>query len=144
MPKINKCQEILEEIEKSNEIYIQMESPNSLKGRPIIAGPNSPAQKLSSLLEKIQAPLAPKLKSYIKGDLDILKKLPRNLDQNFTFLTCDISNFKLYIRLLHELCLRALLFYITKYRNLIPIRFSKEFILEAAEFVLKKKTILIY
>ena len=48
MPKINKCQEILKEIENSNEIYIQMEPPNSLKGHPIIAGPNSPTQRLSS------------------------------------------------------------------------------------------------
>ena len=30
IPKINKCKEILEEIEKSNDIYIQMEPPNNL------------------------------------------------------------------------------------------------------------------
>ena len=123
MPKINKCQEILEEIEKSNEVYIQMESPNSLKGRPIIAGPNSPTQRLSSLLEKILTPLIPKLKSYIKDDLGFLKKLPRNLDPSFTFLTCDIVS--LYTNILYKIGLRALLCYITKYKNLIPIRFRK-------------------
>ena len=53
MPKINKCKEILEEIEKSNEVCIQMEPLNSLKGHFIMAGPNSPTQKLTSLLEKI-------------------------------------------------------------------------------------------
>ena len=42
--------------EKSNEIYIQMKPPNSLKRRPITAGPNSPIQNLSSLLEKILTP----------------------------------------------------------------------------------------
>ena len=68
MPKINKCQEILEEIEKSNDIYIQMEPPNSLKGRLIIAGPNSSTQRLSSRLEKILTPLVHKLKSCIKDD----------------------------------------------------------------------------
>ena len=120
MPKINKCQEILEEIEKSSEIYIQMEPRNSLKGRPIIAGPNSPTQRLSSLLEKILTPLVPKLKSYIKDDWDFLKKLPRNIDSNFTFLTRDIVS--LYTNIRHELGLRELLYYITKYRNLIPIR----------------------
>ena len=41
MPKTNKWQGTLKEIEKSNEVYIQMEPPNSLKGLPIIAGPNS-------------------------------------------------------------------------------------------------------
>ena len=34
-------------------------------------------------------------------------------------------------------------YYIAKYRNFIPIRFSTEFILEAAEFVLKKISILL-
>ena len=45
MPEINKCSKILKENEKSNEIYIQMEPPNSLKGCPIIVGPNSPTQR---------------------------------------------------------------------------------------------------
>ena len=75
MPKINKCQEILEEIEKSNEIRIQMKPLNSLKGRLIKAGPNSPTQRLSSLLEKILTPLVPNLKSCVKDDRDILKKI---------------------------------------------------------------------
>ena len=47
MPKINKCSEILKQIEKCNEIYTQMEPPINLKGRPIIAGPNSPTQSFS-------------------------------------------------------------------------------------------------
>ena len=50
-----------EKIKKSNKIYIQMEPPDGLKGHPIIAGPNSPTKRLSSLLEKILSPLVPKL-----------------------------------------------------------------------------------
>ena len=121
--EIYKYQDILEEIETFSEIYIQTEPPNNLKGRPIIADQNSPTQRLSSLLEKILTPLIPKLKSYIKDDLGFLKKLPRNLDPSFTFLTCDIVS--LYTNILYKIGLRALLCYITKYRNLIPIRFSK-------------------
>ena len=44
-----KANKFLEETEKSNEMYIQIEPYNSLKGRPIIAGPKSPTQRLSSL-----------------------------------------------------------------------------------------------
>ena len=123
MLEIYKYQDILEENETFSEIYIQTEPPNNLKGRPIIADQNSPTQRLSSLLEKILTPLIPKLKSYIKDDLGFLKKLPRNLDPSFTFLTCDIVS--LYTNILYKIGLRALLCYITKYRNLIPIRFSK-------------------
>ena len=123
MLEIYKYQDILEEIENFSEIYIQTEPPNNLKGRPIIADQNSPTQGLSSLLEKILTPLIPKLKSYIKDDLGFLKKLPRNLDPSFTFLTCDIVS--LYTNILYKIGLRALLCYITKYKNLIPIRFRK-------------------
>ena len=123
MLEIYKYQNILEEIETFSEIYIQTEPPNNLKGRPIIADQNSPTQRLSSLLEKILTPLIPKLKSYIKDDLGFLKKLPRNLDPSFTFLTCDIVS--LYTNILCKIGLRALLCYITKYKNLIPIRFRK-------------------
>ena len=123
MLEIYKYQNILEEIETFSEIYIQTEPPNNLKGRPIIADQNSPTQRLSSLLEKILTPLIPKLKSYIKDDLGFLKKLPRNLDPSFTFLTCDIVS--LYTNILYKIGLRALLCYITKYKNLIPIRFRK-------------------
>ena len=123
MLEIYKYQDILEEIETFSEIYIQTEPPNNLKGRPIIADQNSPTQRLSSLLEKILTPLIPKLKSYIKDNLGFLKKLPRNLDPSFTFLTCDIVS--LYTNILYKIGLRALLCYITKYKNLIPIRFSK-------------------
>ena len=123
MLEIYKYQDILEEIETFSEIYIQTEPPNNLKGRPIIADQNSPTQRLSSLLEKILTPLIPKLKSYIKDDLGFLKKLPRNLDLSFTFLTCDIVS--LYTNILYKIGLRALLCYITKYKNLIPIRFRK-------------------
>ena len=45
-----------------------MEPPNSLKGRPNIAGLNSPTGRLSSLLKKILTPMVPKVKSYIKDD----------------------------------------------------------------------------
>ena len=70
-----------------------------------MAFPNSPTQKLSSLLEKILTPLLPKLKSYIKDEWDILKKLPRNFDPNFTLLTCDI--FSLHANIPHKLGLKS-------------------------------------
>lgn len=55
-----------------------MKPPNSLKGCPIIAVPNSPTQRLSSLLQKMLALLLPKLKSYIKDDSDFFNKLSTN------------------------------------------------------------------
>ena len=84
-------------------------------------------------------PLVPKLKYYDKDDWDFLKKLPRILDPNFTFLMPNMVS--LDISILPKLGLRGLFYYITKYKNLTPIIFSKEFILEGAEFVLKNNFI---
>ena len=49
----------------------------------------------------------------------------------------------LYTDIPHKLGLRALLYYITKHRNLIPIKFSEEFILEAGESVLKSNNFIL-
>ena len=82
-----------------------------------------------------KTPVLPKLKPFIKYDKNIFKKLSRNLDPNFTLLMCDVVG--LYTINLYEPGLRALVYHTTKYRNLIPIRFSKKNILQVAEFMLK-------
>ena len=48
----------------------------------------------------------------------------------------------LYTNISHELGEKALSYYISKYRDLIPERFSKEFIIESAMFVLKNNNFL--
>ena len=48
-PKIHKSKTIIETIENNSKHYIEMESPQDLKARPIIAGPSSPTQHLSQL-----------------------------------------------------------------------------------------------
>ena len=70
VPKIHKCKTIVEAMKRANSVYIEMDPPDDLKARPIVAGPNSPTQKLSELLEKILSPLVPRQKSYIKDDWD--------------------------------------------------------------------------
>ena len=62
-----------------------MEPNKGLKGGPIIARPNSPTQRLNSLLGKFLSTVLPKLKSFIKDDKDIFKKLATSLDQTFHF-----------------------------------------------------------
>ena len=89
-----------------------MKTPLSLKGRPVIAGPSSPTQHLSELLETILAPLVPFLKSYIKDDWDFLRKFPSELDPNCDMFSCDIVS--LYTNITHDLGLRALEYWVKK------------------------------
>ncbi len=70
----------------------KLEGP--LPGCPIISGCNSPTDRISGLLDHFLAPLAPKLKSYIKDTTDLLNKiseLPR-LHDNATLVTLDVKS----------------------------------------------------
>ena len=58
-----------------NPMKVRSKWNHLITGRPVIAGPNSPTQRLSFLLEKVWTPLVTKLKSYIKDYWDFSKKL---------------------------------------------------------------------
>ena len=132
--KTHKSKEIERAILNTKEEYIQVYQPQDLKGRPIVAGPESPTQRLSHLLEILLKPIVPCLTTYIKDDWDFLKFLPREIDYDCDIYSCDIES--LYTSLPTELGLEAINYWINLKRNLIPTRFSNEFILEALEFVL--------
>ena len=74
------------------------------------------------------------LKTYIKGDLDFIRKLPSHFDYPCVIASCDVVS--LYAIIPHDLGLEALSYWIDKKRNLIPECFPKAFVLEAASFVL--------
>ena len=134
LPKIHKNSAIIEKVNNTDNAYLKMDTPGDLKGRPIISGSNSPTNRLSELLEKLLTPLVPHLKSYVKDDIDMLGKLPRKLD-----CECDLYSFdvvSLYTSISHQLGIEALSYWYDKSRNLIPERFTKEFILKACDFIL--------
>ena len=117
-----------------------MTVPDDLKGRPIIAGPESPTQRLSELLEKLLSPLVTLLKSYVKDDWDFLRKLPRNVDFDCELHSVDIVS--LYTSIPHELGIEAISYYFDKHRSKIPNRFAKKFVLESLLFVLENNNFL--
>jgi hypothetical protein len=134
LPKIHKCVEIKETIEKENSEYIHMDLPPSLKGRPINGGPKAVTQGASHLLEKLLSPFVRHMTSYIKDEWDFLRKIPRKLSYPAILLTCDIVS--LYTSIPTDLGIKAVDYWITKLPHLIPDRFTKAFILELVEFVL--------
>ena len=134
LPKIHKNKQIIDQIKQQNAEYIQMNPPSDLKGRPIIAGPNAQTRHLSELLHLILAPLVKELPSYIKDDWDFLRKLPHQIDFDCELVTCDIVG--LYTNISLDLGTAAIKFWTERSRHLIPSRFTNEFILEAAQFIL--------
>ena len=57
LPKVHKSKKIIEEINKSHNICLNMQPPEDLEGRSVIGGPNSPTQGINGLLEKILTPI---------------------------------------------------------------------------------------
>ena len=100
-----------------------------------MAGPNCPTKRLSELLDKILKPLVPQLKSYVKDDWDFLSKLPADCNKQCELVSCDVVS--LYTSIPHDLGLEALRYWLEKSRAIIPSRFTDQFVLEAAAFVLK-------
>ncbi|XP_065662664.1 uncharacterized protein LOC136085297 [Hydra vulgaris] len=135
IPKIHKCNEIIKKVQESSSPFIEMKPPKDLKARPIIAGIDSPTSHLSQFLHIILSPIVKKQKTYIKDDWDFLRKIPRNIDSDSVILTCDIVN--LYTSIPHNLGLKALQYWIEQQKDLIADRFTSDFLLESASFILE-------
>ena len=135
LPKIHKSATIKEAIKTQNSDYITCKNPEDLTFRPIVGGHSAPTQRLSNLLDIVLKPLCCEVKSYVRDDLDLLRHLPSNVGINDKLVTLDVVN--LYSNITSTLGLRSLGFWIDKHREKIDNRFTKEFLLEATELVLK-------
>ena len=111
-----------------------MQPPEDLKRRATVGGPNSHTQGISGLLGKILIPIVSCLKTYVKDDLDFIRKLPSHEHYPCVLASCDLVS--LYTSIPHDLELETPSYWSDKKRNLISERFTKAFILEAASFVL--------
>ena len=142
LPKVHKSKKIIEETNESNNICLNMQPPEDLKGRTIAGGQNSFTQGISSILEKILTPLVSCLKTYIKDDQDFIRKLPTHVDYPCVLASCDVAS--VYTSILHDLGLETLSYWIDKKQNLIPESFTKASILEAVSFALSSSNFQFY
>ena len=136
LPKAHKSEIIKNVINTEDSEYIQVKCPDDLKGRPISGGPESPTQQLSNLLEILLKPLVPTLKTYVKDDRDLLRKLPTKIPFDSTMYSCDISS--LHTSIATELGMEARNYWLHMKRELIIQRFTNDFIIE----LLKNKNVL--
>ncbi len=134
LPKIHKCEEITSKIRENQTDYLKMDFPINLKTRPICGGPRAVTQGASCLLSKVLTPLVTEMKSYIKDEWDFVRKFPKKIDYDANLLSCDIKS--LYPSIPIDLGLQALEYWLDRFMDKIPPRFTKACILELAEFVL--------
>ena len=137
LPKIHKSQYIMNAIKAQNTEVIQLNMPDDLCFRPIVAGPSCPTRRLSHLIDRLLQPFLPLIPSYIKDSIDALNKLPETVNDSAILVTVDIEG--LYNNITHNLGLTALSFWINKFPNIID-RISLSFIIESTKFILENNT----
>ena len=112
-----------------------MPQPETLKLRPIIAGPSCQTHRLSNLLDILLKPLTQFIPSYVRDDIDFLNHLPKQITKESIFVSFDVES--LYSSIPHSLGLEAVEYFIDKHSSTIPSRFNKEFILEGIKLILE-------
>ena len=115
--------------------YVQVNHPQDLKMRPIVAGPNCVTSHLSNFVDILMKPFLKKVKSFVRDDIDFLEKLPRNTNDKKILLTLDVTY--RHTNIDNKLGKEAIRYWLEKYPELIPRCISKEFILEGLSIVLE-------
>ncbi|CAG2217946.1 unnamed protein product [Mytilus edulis] len=136
LPKIHKSKEISNAISEQNSEYIELLTPNDLKFRPIVGGPNSVTQNLSHFIDIVLKPLCREVPSFIRDDLDFLNHLPKTVNPNSELITFDIVS--LYTNIPHDLGITAVKYWLENTENVIENRLTKEFILASLKLILER------
>ena len=135
LPKIHKSKSIISAINTQDSVLINLQDPQDLKGRPIVACCSSPIKNLGKLIEKILKPLVKTQNTFVLDDWDFLRKLPRKLNYNCDLYAWDIVS--LYTSIPHDLGLIALEYWYNRCKNLIDDRFTQSFIVDSVKFILE-------
>ena len=138
LPKIHKSNTIRLACLNTESSVVNITDVTDLKLRPIVAGPSCLTNRLSNLLDKLLKPLVEEIPSYLKDTTDFLRKLPSTTSENTLLVSFDVES--LYSNISHDLGLEALEFWINKFQDRIPERFSKDFILDSMKFILENNT----
>ena len=135
LPKIHKSQIIQNACKIKHSEYIEVIDPEDLEFRPIVAGPLCETSRLSCLLDILLKPFLKHVKSYLRDDIDFLNYLPKTVPENTLLISFDIVS--LYTNIPHDLGQEAMSFWLDTHPELIPARFSKDFILKGIKLILE-------
>ena len=138
LPKIHKSQTIKDAVKSQASEVVTVPRPQDLKVRPIIGGPSSPTSNLSRMIDHLLKPSMKKIPSFVRDSTDLLNQArlwESNPDETYTLLTMDIQN--MYMNISEVLGTKAIRFFINKNPDLLPSRFSADFVVEAVLLVLR-------
>ena len=140
LPKIHKSEKIKTAIKQQNNQLINLNFPDDLPFRPIIGSPLCPTNRLSSLIDRLLQPFTQHVKSFVKDTQHFLQKVTKTdkIGEDDLLVTWDVVS--LYTNITESLAKNALNYWMGKYPDSLHSRFSKNFILEATNILLRNNT----
>lgn len=134
LPKIHKSNILLEASRNnSTSSVINIPNPDDLKFRPIISCQNCPTTKLCEVLSNLLKPFLSKIKYRLKDTWDFLRRCPDEVTEDTYLITGDITS--LYTNITTEKGCEAILYFFNMYASdILPGRFTKDFILDLFTF----------
>ena len=139
LPKIHKSKVIEAAMHSQNTEVVEVREPHDLKLRPIVRGPICPTRRRIYFLDTLLKPYLKHVKSYIRDNVDFLNKCPREVDPDTEIVTFDVT--RLYTSIPHEYGLKDLGHFLTTFKEEMNPRFNNQFILDAADFILKNNSL---
>jgi hypothetical protein len=138
LPKIHKLNTaILKNATPDEHGYVKLTPTDTLKFRPIISSSYAPTSHISALIDELLKPLVPKLTSYCRDTHHFITQLSPQSDITEKTVLASFDVVSLYTNIPHELGIESISFWLDKQRNLIPDRFSNQFILSSVDLILK-------
>ena len=125
LPKVHKSKQINEAIQQQNNEYTEIHEPDDWTARSIVGGPDCPTRLLSQLIDIILKPFLIHLKSYVKDNLDFLRKCSRKNNDSTTVVMFDVKS-KYPSSIPHNYNLEEIRFWIEKNPDSLHSRFCTE------------------
>lgn len=138
LPKVHKSQTISIKCNETTSSVIDIPNVNDLKLRPIIAGPACQTHRLSNLMDILLKPYIKHVPSFLRDTNDFLSQLPEEIGSETTFATFDVES--LYSNIPNELGVEAITYWLEKFPEELPDRFTKDFVLDSLSFILENNT----
>ena len=141
LPKIHKSLLIKNKLKSCVGSCLWLGSPSDISVRVIFGGDRNPTVVLQDLVDKLLKPFVSLVKARVKDVHDFILFIPQFSDSDLPFiLLCSVDVKDMYLSIEHDLGLEAISFWLERYPEKLPERFTKQFVLDALLFVLQNNT----
>ena len=114
------------------------QTPSRLRLRSIVGKHKCPTRKLNELIDTLLKLFLKKVKSYIWDSIYFFTKCDWNTGRNVVIVTFDAIG--LYTNIPNAFGMKAIRYFLSKYKEDIHLGLNIPFILESTDFILKINT----